>query len=144
MPKMAQTPPRPKAYAPPNLTVRLIRQMVGMCVVLFLFYVIGHYLTGWPFPTPLDLGRIATAVVLGSLLGLVYSRFWPLPPTPGFERIFRLALLLLPALVLGYALQILVSAGQALSIIVPVAAWLGSGFIVRLPEGQPPSRLKSK
>lgn len=122
------------AYVPPNLSLRLLRLLVGLSGFLFLFYTAGHYLTGWPFPTPLDLMRIAAAVVVGGLVGLVFSRFWPLPPKPGFERIFRVFFLLLPALVLGYALQVLLAANQALSLILPLAAWLGSGLIVRLPE----------
>ncbi len=121
-------------FVPANLTVRLLRLLVGISGFLFLFYTVGHYLTGWPFPTPLDLLRIASAVVLGGLLGLIFSRFWPLPPKPGLERIFRIFFLLLPALLFGYALQVFLSANQALSIILPLSAWLGSGLIVRLPE----------
>lgn len=121
-------------YVPPNLTLRSLRLLVGISALLFLFYAVGHYLTGWPFPTPLDLLRIATAVMLGGLLGLVFSRFWPLPPKPGLERIFRIFFMLLPALLFGYALQVFSGANQALSIILPLSAWLSSGLIVRLPE----------
>ncbi len=124
-------------FVPTNLTTRLLRLLVGISAFLFLFYVVGHYLTGWPFPTPFDLVRIASAVVLGGLLGLIFSRFWPLPPKPGFERIFRIFFLLLPALLFGYALQVISGANQALSLILPLSAWLGSGLIIRLPdEGQ--------
>jgi len=129
-----ETTKRSNVYVPSNLTLRLLRLLVGISAFLFLFYVVGHYLTGWPFPTPLDLLRIASAVMLGGLLGLVFSRFWPLPPKPGFERIFRIFFLLLPALLFGYALQVLTGANQALSIILPLSAWLGSGLIIRLPE----------
>ncbi|GIW35767.1 hypothetical protein [Meiothermus sp.] len=121
-------------YVPPDLTLRLLRLLLGISGFLFLFYTVGHYLTGWPFPTPVDLLRIASAVVLGGLLGLVFSRFWPLPPKPGLERIFRIFFLLLPALLFGYALQVFLGANQALSIILPLSAWLGSGLIIRLPE----------
>lgn len=130
-------------YVPPNLTLRLLRLLVGISAFLFLFYVLGHYLTGWRFPTPLDLLRIASAVVLGGLLGLVFSRFWPLPPKPGFERIFRIFFLLLPALFFGYALQVFLGANQALSLILPLSAWLSSGLIIRLPEEGQYSRAKS-
>ncbi len=130
-------------YVPPNLTLRLLRLLVGISAFLFLFYTVGHYLTGWPFPTPLDLLRIATAVMLGGLLGLVFSRFWPLPPKPGLERIFRIFFMLLPALLFGYALQVFSGANQALSIILPLSAWLSSGLIVRLPEEGQNSPAKS-
>ncbi|MDT7919353.1 MAG: hypothetical protein RQ868_02035 [Meiothermus sp.] len=124
-------------FVPADLSLRLLRLLVGISAFLFLFYALGHYLTGWPFPTPFDLLRIATAVVLGGLLGLIFSRFWPLPPKPGFERIFRVFFLLLPALLFGYALQVISGANQALSLILPLSAWLGSGLIIRLPdEGQ--------
>lgn len=130
-------------FVPTDLTVRLLRLLVGICAFLFLFYVLGHYLTGWPFPTPFDLLHIATAVVLGGLLGLVFSRFWPLPPKPGFERIFRIFFLLLPALLFGYALQVISGANQALGLILPISAWLGSGLIVRLPDEEQNSPAKS-
>lgn len=130
-------------YIPADLTLRLLRLLVGVSAFLFLFYVVGHYLTGWPFPTPFDLLRIASAVVLGGLLGLIFSRFWPLPPTPGLERIFRIFFMLLPALLFGYALQVFSGANQALSIILPLSAWISSGLIIRLPEEGQNSPAKS-
>ncbi|MDX2006403.1 MAG: hypothetical protein SFU83_14090 [Meiothermus sp.] len=137
-------PQKPAVYTPPNLTLRLLRLLVGLSAGLFLFYTVGHYLTGWPFPTPLDLLRIAATVMFGGLIGLMYSRFWPLPPAPGIERIIRIFLLLLPVLMLGYGLQLLFNANQALSIIAPLAAWLASGLIVRLPEGVPAAKGSGK
>lgn len=127
-------PQKSNVYIPADLMLRLLRLLVGMSAFLFVFYAVGHYLTGWPFPTPFDLLRIASAVVLGGLLGLIFSRFWPLPPTPSLERIFRIFFMLLPALLFGYALQVFSGANQALSIILPLSAWLSSGLIVRLPE----------
>lgn len=138
-----ENPQKQNVYVPPNLTLRVLRLMVGISAFLFLFYVVGHYLTGWPFPTPFDLLRIASAVVLGGLLGLIFSRFWPLPAKPGLERIFRIFFLLLPALLFGYTLQVFSGANQALSIILPLSAWLGSGLIVRLPEEGQNSPAKS-
>lgn len=138
-----ETTRRSPIYVPPNLSLRLLRLLVGISGFLFLFYTVGHYLTGWPFPTPFDLMRIASAVVLGGLLGLVFSRFWPLPPKPGLERIFRIFFLLLPALLFGYALQVFLGANQALSIILPLSAWLSSGLIIRLPEEGQSSSAKS-
>ncbi|ADD28059.1 hypothetical protein [Meiothermus ruber] len=136
-------PKKSNVYIPADLTLRLLRLLVGMSAFLFLFYVVGHYLTGWPFPTPFDLLRIASAVVLGGLLGLIFSRFWPLPPTPGLERIFRIFFMLLPALLFGYALQVFSGANQALSIILPLSAWISSGLIIRLPEEGQNSPAKS-
>lgn len=136
-------PQKSNVYIPADLMLRLLRLLVGMSAFLFLFYAVGHYLTGWPFPTPFDLLRIASAVVLGGLLGLVFSRFWPLPPTPGLERIFRIFFMLLPALLFGYALQVFSGANQALSIILPLSAWLSSGLIIRLPEEGQNSPAKS-
>lgn len=141
--KNVETHKSSNVFVPPNLTPRFLRLMVGISGFLFLFYVVGHYLTGWPFPTPFDLLRIASAVVLGGLLGLIFSRFWPLPPKPGLERIFRIFFLLLPALLFGYALQVFSGANQALSIILPLSAWLGSGLIIRLPEEGQNSPAKS-
>lgn len=135
-------PRKGNVYIPADLTVRLMRLLVGISAFLFLFYVVGHYLTGWPFPTPFDLLRIASAVVLGGLLGLIFSRFWPLPPTPGLERIFRIFFMLLPALLFGYALQVFSGANQALSVILPLSAWLSSGLIIRLPEEGPNASAK--
>jgi hypothetical protein len=51
--------------------------------------------------------------------------------------------MLLPALLFGYALQVFSGANQALSIILPLSAWLSSGLIVRLPEEGQNSPAKS-
>lgn len=84
-----QKPQKQNVYVPANLTLRVLRLLVGISAFLFLFYVVGHYLTGWPFPTPFDLLRIASAVALGGLLGLVFpgsGLFLPNPASSAFSE----------------------------------------------------------
>ena len=68
---------------------------------------------------------------------MAFSWVWPLGPRPGVERLVRTLLLAIPAVGLGIGVQLALQGRaptQALYLIFAVAAWLGSGFIVRLPE----------
>ncbi len=119
---------------PPDLTLRALRIGLGVSLVFFVFYIGAHYLWGLSFPTPLDLLQIGGMAFGGVFLGLAFSRVWPLPARPGFERIVRLILLMIPALGLGIALHVLLQGAQAeraLYLVFAVAAWLGSGLLVR-------------
>ena len=123
------------AFAPPHLPLRIARTTLGVALFFFIFYIVGSYLLDFPFPTPGDLLQILFVTFSGVLLGVVFSRVWPLPPRPGFERILRLFLLLAPALGIGLALHVMLQGAQgerALYLVFAVAAWLGSGHIVRV------------
>ncbi|WP_337844258.1 hypothetical protein [Thermus sp.] len=91
---------------------------------LYLFYLGGHFLLGFPFPYPRDLLHLALGTLVGFGLGLLYHRIWPLPPKQGLERVVRLFVLLPPAFMLGIGLVVLLQAQVALHFIVPLLAWL--------------------
>ncbi|KKM10990.1 hypothetical protein SY88_10800 [Clostridiales bacterium PH28_bin88] len=117
------------------MDARVLRKALGIALFLELFYLVGHYMAGWPFPTPLVVVQIFTVVGLGVALGVVFSRVWPLSPRPGFERVIRTLLLIIPALGLGMGLQVLLQgrqAYQAIYLIFALSTWLGSGHFVRV------------
>lgn len=114
-----------------------LRFYLGSLAVLFGLYLSGHYLLGFPFPTPLVLFQIALGVAVGMALGLVYHRIWPLPP-PGIGRVIRLFILLPPAFMLGIGLLILLQAQVALSYLIPLMAWLTPAYGSQEPT--PPKR----
>ncbi len=122
-------------HVPPTLALKALRTVLGVSLFFFLFYiVIGHYLWELPFPTPGDLLEIFLVAGAGVGLGVLFSRFWPLPPELGMERVVRTLLLVIPALGIGIALQTLLQGAQAqraLYLIFALAAWVGSGYIVR-------------
>ncbi|WP_038056192.1 hypothetical protein [Thermus amyloliquefaciens] len=104
-----------------------LRFYLGSLVVLFGFYLSGHYLLGLPFPTPSVLFQIALGTALGMGLGILYHRLWPLPP-PGIGRVVRLFILLPPAFMLGIGLLILLQAQVALPYLIPLVAWLTPNY----------------
>lgn len=119
----------------PHLGMRVFRKALGLAFFLQIFYLIGHYLWSWPFPTPSSIVQILIAVGLGIALGAMFSKLWPLPMHKGIERIFRTLLLCIPALGLGIGIQVLLQGNQptqALYLIFTLAAWIGSGHFVRL------------
>lgn len=121
----------------PQLDYRVMKKALGMAFFLELFYLIGHYMTGWPFPGPLAIIQILAVVGLGTALGGVFSKYWPLPEKMGIERVIRTFILGAPALLLGIGLQLLMQGNQptqALFLIFALTAWLGSGKYRRLPE----------
>lgn len=116
------------------LDVRVLRKTLGIAFFLEIFYMVGHYLAHWPFPTPLVIIQIAITVGLGVALGVIYSRIWPLTSKVGFERIIRTFLIVIPALGLGIGLQVLMQGKQAsfaIYLIFALSAWLGSGHFIR-------------
>ncbi len=127
----------PSFVVAPNLPLQAARTTLGVSLFFFLFYLAGHFIFGFTFPTPGDLFQIFLTSFGGVLLGLAFSRVWPLPPKPGFERIVRVFLLMAPALGIGLALHVLLQGPQperALYLIFALAAWLGSGYIVRVGD----------
>ncbi|WP_085992573.1 hypothetical protein [Oceanobacillus senegalensis] len=120
--------------AHPWLKIKTFQKVVGITLFLEMFYLLGHYSLGWPFPTPIVLFQLFVVTGIGVVLGVFFSRIWPLPPFKGIERIFRTFLLVIPALGLGMGLQILLQgaqATQAIYLIFALAAWLGSDHFVR-------------
>lgn len=127
----------PQALVPPNLGLHLARRILGLMAFFFCFYLAGHYLLGLSFPTPGVLLQIGTAILLGSLLGLTFSRVWPLPAKVGLERVIRTVLLLIPAIGFGLGLQVALQGPnptQAIYLVFAASAWLTSSLIVRQPE----------
>jgi hypothetical protein len=114
-----------------------LRFYLGSLLLLFGFYLTGHYLLGLPFPTPRTLFHIALGAGLGVGLGVLYHRLWPLPP-PGLGRVVRLFVLLPPAFMLGIGLLILLQAQVALHLLVPLLAWLTPAY--GPPDGTAPER----
>ncbi|MGC8877177.1 hypothetical protein [Thermus sp.] len=104
-----------------------LRFYLGSLLLLFGFYLSGHYLLGLPFPTPRTLFHIALGGGLGVGLGVLYHRLWPLPP-PGLGRVVRLFVLLPPAFMLGIGLMLFLQAQVALHFIVPLLAWLTPAY----------------
>lgn len=116
------------------LDLRVVKKALGIALVLELFYVFGHLLFDWPFPTSLVMIQIIIVVFLGVALGVIFSRYWPIPRKKGFERILRTFLLVVPALGLGIGLQILLQgplATQGLYLIFAFSSWLGSGHFIK-------------
>lgn len=118
----------------PFLDIRVVKKALGITLVLELFYLIGHYLFKWPFPDWLALLQIGVIVFLGTAIGVIFSKLWPIPPKRGFERILRTFLLVTPALGIGIVLQFLLQgneANQAIYLIFALTSWLGSGHFIR-------------
>jgi hypothetical protein len=118
----------------PFINLQVVRRALGLTLIVDLFYLIGHYLAAWPFPDWLVLLQIAVIIFLGTALGVIFSKLWPIPPKKGFERILRTLLIVIPALGIGVVLQLLLQGGtatQAIYIIFALASWLASGFFVR-------------
>lgn len=118
----------------PFIDLRVVRRALGLTLIVDVFYLIGHYLANWPFPDWLVLLQIAVVIFLGTALGVIFAKLWPIPPQKGFERILRTLLIVIPALGIGVVLQLLLQGGtatQAIYIIFALASWLASGYFVR-------------
>ncbi|MFW5911587.1 MAG: hypothetical protein ACOCSD_04095 [Halolamina sp.] len=114
------------------LLVKSTRRALGVALGLQLFYLIAPSL--WPVP-PLTVGSVVAIVVvsfLGVWLGVVFSYVAPRPVEKGLPRVIRTALLTVPAMGIGIAIQLVVAGPQgsrAYHVMFALAAWLGSGFI---------------
>ncbi|TCT24608.1 hypothetical protein EDD68_10562 [Melghiribacillus thermohalophilus] len=118
----------------PYLDLVVLKKVFGIALFLELFYLIGSYLSGWPFPTPEVIIQLIIVVALGVALGVIFSKIWPLPDRKGMERMARTILIVIPALGLGVGLQLILqgqSATQAIYLIFALSAWLGSGHFVK-------------
>ncbi len=123
----------------PYFNLLAVKKVVGITLFIEIFYLIGHYTSGWPFPTPKIILQFIIVISTGVALGVIFSRLWPLPQKKGFERIFRTFLIVVPALGLGIGMQLLLQgqyATQALYLIFALSAWLGSGHFIK-SEGVP-------
>lgn len=124
----------------PWMNIKTFQKVIGITLFLEIFYITGHYLMEWPFPTPIVFGQLFVVAGLGVALGVCFSRIWPLPLEKGFERIIRTFLLVIPSLGFGMGLQIILQgayATQAIYLIFACAAWLGSGRFVREEKSLP-------
>lgn len=118
----------------PWMNIKTFQKVIGITLFLEIFYLIGHYLMNWPFPTPITLVQLFVVSGMGVALGVFFSRIWPLPLEKGFERIFRTFLIAIPSLGFGMGLQVILQgahATQAIYLIFALAAWLGSSRFVR-------------
>lgn len=115
-----------------ELLVQSTRRALAVALGLQLFYVVAPSL--WPVP-PLTVGSVLAIVVvsfLGVWLGVVFSYVAPRPAEKGIPRVIRTALLTVPAMGIGIAIQLIVAGpqgGRAYHVMFALAAWLGSGFI---------------
>ncbi len=121
----------------PYLGFQDLRKVLRISLFLQIFYLTGNFLGYWPFPSPLTIVQILVVVGLGVSLGANFSKLWPISPKPGFERVIRTFLIVIPALGLGVGLQVLLQGAQArvaLYLIFALAAWLGSDrFVKEIP-----------
>lgn len=104
-----------------------LRFYLKALVFLFGFYLSGHFLLGFPFPTPVTLLHIALGTLVGMGLGRLYHRIWPLPEL-GLGRVVRMFILMPPAFVLGIGLMILLQSQVALHLLIPLIAWLTPAY----------------
>jgi hypothetical protein len=115
-----------------ELALLAVRRAIGLWAGLSVFYLAGYYLLGYPFPTPVDLVAILVVVCLGVGLGVAFSFASPLPRETGLPRVVRTALIAIPALGIGIALQLFiegVEGDRAYYAMFALAAWLGSTFV---------------
>ncbi|MGM7701540.1 hypothetical protein ACSVDE_07405 [Pseudalkalibacillus sp. Hm43] len=118
----------------PYLDLKVIKKALGIALFLEIFYLLGHYIADWPFPTPTVIFQIIIVSALGVALGVIFSRIWPLPRNKGFERIMRTLLIVIPSLGIGVGLQLVLQgnfATQAIYLIFALSAWLGSGHFIK-------------
>lgn len=114
------------------LLVQSTRRALAVALGLQLFYVVAPSI--WPVP-PLTVGSILAIVVvsfLGVWLGVLFSYVAPRPAEKGIPRVIRTALLTVPAMGIGIAIQLVIAGpqgGRAYHVMFALAAWLGSGFI---------------
>lgn len=99
-----------------------LRFYLGSLSFLFAFYLLGHYLLGFPFPTPTTLLHLALGAGAGWGLGRFTTGYGPSPSWawPGGAA-FRPPP---PAFMLGIGLLVLLQAQVALPYLVPLLAWL--------------------
>ena len=115
----------------------ILRRALGISFFIDLFYLIGHYIWAWPFPTPPVILQIFITVTLGLTVGGLFSKIWPIPRQKGFERVVRTLLISIPAVGLGFGVNFILQGmvfTHALWMVFAISAWLGSGMIMRTEE----------
>lgn len=115
-----------------RLVLLSIRRTLGVSALLFVVYVGLYAFTDYPFLGPGDVVTILGLVFAGTWLGIAFSFVAPLPAEMGLPRVIRTALIVVPALGIGVALQIFLKGAEsnmAVYAIFALAAWLGSTFV---------------
>ena len=123
---------------PRRLVLLAIRRAFGVSLAVYAFYLTLFALGEYPFLEPSDVVTILGLVLVGTAFGVAFSVVSPLPAERGLPRVVRTALLTIPALGIGVALQLFVAGARsdmAIYAIFALAAWLGSTF-VREEEGE--------
>ncbi|MFK7601506.1 hypothetical protein ACI3L1_04760 [Deinococcus sp. SM5_A1] len=103
----------------------LLRFWLGLNVVLLAFTLLSRIFT--PGADPLSPGGVLLCLLLTALgfaLGLMYTRYWPLPEA-SFQRLVRMALLAIPAMGLAMALGLLLRPDIS-ALVLALAAFLGA------------------
>lgn len=121
-----------KRPEPRELVILSVRRALGVSIVLFAFYLSLYFLGRYRFLTPSDIVTILGLVFAGTWLGIGFSVLSPLPEERGLPRVVRTVLLVIPALGIGVAIQIILKGARsdmAIYAIFALAAWLGSTFI---------------
>ena len=122
-----------------RLVLLSIRRTLGVSALLYVVYVGLFVFTDYPFLTPGDVLTVLGLVFAGTWLGVAFSFVAPLPAETGLPRVVRTILLLVPALGIGVALQILIEGAEsnmAIYAIFALAAWLGSTFVREVPTSE--------
>lgn len=115
-----------------SLLVWIARRTLGISLALFLFYLVVPSFWEIPPLSTRDVLAILAVVFLGVLLGVGFSRVWPLPPETGLPRVFRTIVLTTPALGIGMAIHVTIEGAEgsrAYWVIFALAAWLGSKWL---------------
>lgn len=103
----------------------LLRFWLGLNVVLLVFTLLSRTFT--PGADPLSPGGVLLCLgltALGFALGLMYTRYWPLPEA-SFQRLVRMALLAIPAMGLSMALGLLLRPDIS-ALVLALSAFLGA------------------
>lgn len=114
----------------------MLRFWLGLNVVLLVSTLLSRAFT--PGVEPLTPGGVLLCLLLTALgfaLGLMYTRYWPLPQA-SFQRLVRMALLAIPAMGLAMALGLLLRPDIS-ALVLALAAFLGAQW--RFGELQPPT-----
>lgn len=117
---------------PRTLALWTIRRVLGISVAFFVFYLLAPSLWDIPPLATVDVIAIFVVVVLGVLLGIVISYFWPLPARTGLSRAIRTAIFSIPAFGFGMAIHVTVAgpdAQRAYWLVFAVATLLGSVYV---------------
>lgn len=117
---------------PHQLVLFSIRRALGVSILLFAFYLVLYAMGSYRFLTPKDILTILGVVFAGTWLGIGFSALSPFPDDPGFPRAVRTVLLVIPAIGIGIALQLIIEGPRpdmAVYGIFALGAWLGSTFI---------------